>query len=60
MACGSCLWRLLYETAARADKVLSLDVEDVDVANKRAVTVSKEGDRELLHFQTGSARCSPG
>jgi integrase len=54
-----CLWRLLYETAGRADEVLSLNVEDVDVANKRAVVVSKGGDRELLHFQTGSARLLP-
>jgi integrase len=54
-----CLWRLLYETAARADEVLSLNVEDVDVANKRAVVISKGGDRELLHFQTGSARLLP-
>ncbi len=51
-----CMWRLLYETAARADEVLSLNVEDVDVANKRVVVISKGGDRELLHFQTGSAR----
>jgi integrase len=54
-----CLWRLLYETAARADEVLSLNVEDVDVANKRAVVISKGGDRDLLHFQTGSARLLP-
>ncbi len=52
------MWRLLYETA-RADEVLSLNVEDVDVANKRAVVISKGGDRELLHFQTGSARLLP-
>jgi integrase len=54
-----CLWRLLYETAARADEVLSLNVEDVDVANKRAVVISKGGDRELLRFQIGSARLLP-
>jgi len=54
-----CLWRLLYETAARADEALSLNVEDVDVANKRAVVISKGGDRELLHFQAGSARLLP-
>jgi integrase len=30
------LWRLLYETAARASEVLSLNVEDLDVPNKRA------------------------
>jgi integrase len=54
-----CLWRLLYETAARAGELLSLNVEDVDLANKRAVVISKGGDRELLHFQTGSARLLP-
>jgi integrase len=31
---------LLYESAARADEVLSLNVEDIDVANKRAVVIS--------------------
>jgi site-specific recombinase XerD len=41
-----CLWRLLYETAARAEEVLSLNVEDVDAASKRAVVISKGGDRE--------------
>ena len=54
-----CLWRLLYETAARAQEVLSLDVEDVDLDNKRARTVSKGGDTEWLHFQSGSARLLP-
>ena len=27
------LWRLLYETAARANELLALDVEDLDLAN---------------------------
>ncbi len=54
-----CLWRLLYETAARAQEVLSLNVEDVDLDNKRARTVSKGGDIEWLHFQSGSARLLP-
>jgi integrase len=53
------LWRLLYETAARASEVLSLDVGDVDLENRRAVVRSKGGDVELLHFQTGSARLLP-
>ena len=34
-------------------------MEDVDGANKRAVVISKGGDREFLHFQTGSARLLP-
>jgi integrase len=53
------LWRLLYETAARASEVLSLNVEDLDVENRRSVVRSKGGDVELLHFQTGSARLLP-
>jgi len=32
------LWRLLYETAARADEVLRLNVEDLDIPAKRART----------------------
>jgi len=40
--------------------LLSLDVEDVDLENRRrAVVGSKGGDIELLHFQTGSARLLP-
>jgi integrase len=54
-----CLWRLLYETGARANEVLNLNVEDVDLAAKRAVTTRKGGDRDVLHFQTGSARLLP-
>lgn len=53
------LWRVLYETAARANEVLCLDVSDVDLANKRAQTISKGGDIEWLHFQSGGARLLP-
>jgi integrase/recombinase XerD len=53
------LWRLLYETAARASEILALNVEDLDVANKRARIRSKGGDLELVHFQSGSARLLP-
>jgi site-specific recombinase XerD len=50
------LWQLLYETAGRADEVLGLDVEDLDIPNRRAVIIGKGGHRELLHFQTKGAR----
>src|SRR5215207_1079112 len=53
------LWRLLYETAARASEALSINVEDVDLDNKRVRIRSKGGDIDWLHFQTGSARLLP-
>jgi len=53
------LWRLLYETAARAEEVLSLNIEDLNLPARRAVTLGKGGDREVLHFATGSARLLP-
>lgn len=53
------LWRLLYESAARAGEILALDVEDLGFANHRARIRSKGGDLELVFFQTGSARLLP-
>jgi integrase len=53
------LWRFLYETAARATEALSINVEDLDLDNKRVRVRSKGGDTDLLHFQTGSARLLP-
>lgn len=53
------LWRLLYETAGRAQEVLCLDIEDLDLANKTARTVRKGGDRDALHFQSGSSQLLP-
>jgi len=54
-----CLWRLLYETAGRASEILALDVDDVDLTNKRARIRSKGGDVEFVYFQSGSARLLP-
>jgi integrase len=54
-----CLWRLLYETAARAEEVLSADVTDLDLENKRLRVVRKGGDSDWLHLQSGSARLLP-
>jgi integrase/recombinase XerD len=53
------LWRFLYETAARATEALSINVEDLDLDNKRVRVRSKGGDLDWLHFQTGSARLLP-
>jgi integrase len=54
-----CLWRLLYETAARAEEVLSSDVDDLDLENKRLRVRRTGGDADWLHFQSGSARLLP-
>jgi len=54
-----CLWRFLYESAARAREVLLLNVEDLDLAARRAVTVRKGGDIDVLHYASGTARLLP-
>ena len=54
-----CLWRLLYETAARANEILSADMADLDLDNKRLRVRRKGGDADWLHFQSGSARLLP-
>jgi integrase/recombinase XerD len=53
------LWRLLYETAARANELLALDVEDLDLGNRRARVRSKGGAVEWVFWRTGSAQLLP-
>ena len=53
------LWRLLYETAARASEVLALDVEDLDLEQRRAPVRSKGGDTEFVYWDTGTAHLLP-
>lgn len=54
------LWQMLYETAARAEETLSLNVEDLDTEFRRARVVSKGGAIEYVHWQTGTARLLKG
>jgi integrase len=53
------LWRMLYETAARADEILGIDIQDLDIPNKRARVGSKGGDTDYVFFQAGTARLLP-
>ena len=53
------LWRLLYETAARSAEVLRLDVEDLDLPNRRARVRRKGGNLDPIIWQTGTARLLP-
>ncbi|MFF7198257.1 tyrosine-type recombinase/integrase [Streptomyces sp. NPDC008079] len=45
------LWRVLYESSSRAEAVLSLDVENVDLRRRRAKAVLKGGNTLWVHFE---------
>jgi integrase len=51
--------RLQYETAARATELLSADIADLDMENRRLRVTSKSGDVEWVYFQSGAARLLP-
>ncbi|KXF55418.1 hypothetical protein AXA44_37825 [Rhodococcus sp. SC4] len=53
------LWHMLYESSARAEEVLMLDVPDLDAANRCAVVTRKGGARDVIAWQTGTARLLP-
>jgi len=49
------LWRLLYESAARAEIALSLDIENLDLANNRG----RVGE-QWVRWESGTAALLPG
>ncbi|MFB7931958.1 tyrosine-type recombinase/integrase [Streptomyces sp. NPDC056039] len=53
------LWKLLYESAARADEILCLNIEELFPADKRGRVVSKGGAIEWIHWQSGTAQLLP-
>ena len=53
------LWRMLYETAARANEILALNIEDLDVGARRAVIRGKGGHRQEVVWASGTARLLP-
>ena len=53
------LWRMLYETAARAEEVLGLDFPDLDMPSERDRVISKGGSTDWVHWQTGAALLLP-
>ncbi|MGP3637739.1 tyrosine-type recombinase/integrase [Streptomyces sp. 24-1644] len=52
-------WKMLYESAARADEVLCLNVEDLHPGDKRGRTLAKGGATEWIHWQSGTAQLLP-
>ncbi len=53
------LWTMLYETAARADELLMLDIGDLDTANRCGTVTRKGGARDIVAWQSGTARLLP-
>jgi integrase len=53
------LWSLLYDSAARSAEVLGLDVEDLDMPNRRAKVVRKGSAIDIIVWQTRTARLLP-
>lgn len=50
---------MLYESAARADEVLCLNVEDLYPRDKRGRITAKGGATEWIHWQSGTAQLLP-
>lgn len=51
---------MLYETAARASEVLSLDIDDLDLEGRRARVTSKGGATEWIYWASGTSTCCLG
>ena len=51
------LWRLLYDTAARTDEILGLDIGDLDLQNKTAT--GKGGITRQVNWYTHTAHLLP-
>ncbi|MFF3159946.1 hypothetical protein [Streptomyces sp. NPDC057910] len=52
-------WKMLYESAARADEVLCLNVEDLYPQDKSGRIIAKGGATEWIHWQSGTAQLLP-
>lgn len=52
-------WKMLYESAARADEVLCLNVEDLYPQDKRGKITAKGGATEWIHWQSGTVQLLP-
>ena len=52
-------WKMLYESASRENELLCLNVEDLDLSNKRGAVLAKGGAVEWIHWMSGTARLLP-
>ncbi|MGJ7906445.1 tyrosine-type recombinase/integrase [Actinopolyspora sp. H202] len=54
------LWRLLYETAARTEEILAVDVDELDLHNRRAKVRRKGGAADVIVGRTATDTGSRG
>jgi len=53
------LWRMVYETAPRSAEVIALDVEDLDLPDRRARVRRKGGAVDVIVWPIGTVRLLP-
>ncbi len=52
-------WVMAYDTAARADELLGLNIQNIDTANRQAAIVGKGGSAETIYWSSVTARLLP-
>ena len=52
-------WVMAYETGARANELLGLDIEDLDVAGHSGIVIGKGGSAETIVWASTTARLLP-
>lgn len=52
-------WAMAYDTAARADELLGLDIENINVENREAIIIGKGGSAERIYWTSTTARLLP-
>ncbi len=52
-------WAMAYDTAARADELLGLNIENIDQPNREATIIGKGGNAERLYWSSTTARLLP-
>lgn len=48
-------WSMLYESAARANEILALDIQDLNMRDKRAQVKRKGGASDFITWRSGTA-----
>ncbi len=52
-------WAMAYDTAARADELLGLDIDNINVENREAIIIGKGGSAERIYWTSTTARLLP-